>query len=753
MSTKASEKSDASWIPGLAEFLTHEESVEAILLDAENKKISVATLGPVHLKALERRLHLTLEQIEQEIASGRVQTYTRDMKRIHVHPSTGKTLLEKPSCYTAPSLWTWRDIQWREPSDTPEKTHEEDWRFLALLAGICGIAGLGGFIVESFTSLPHWVSLFLYITSMIAGGWEAATDVYGEIPQGKLDIHFLMLAVAVGATFIGAWREGALLLFLFSFSGALEHFALHKTRSAINSLFEVSPKQATLIDEQGGEQTIPIDDVQVGQTILVKPGDLFPVDAEVLEGSTATDESNLTGESTPISKGPGDTVFSGTSNLWGAVKAQVLRPANESALQKIINLIQQAQHLKAKSQRFTDRFGTPYTYIILATTTIMFFVWWLGFGLSPFTNTLTQYSAFYRAMTLLVVASPCALVLSIPSAILAAIARGARSGILFRGGVAIEKIAQIDTVALDKTGTLTTGDLEVEKIESFPQGQEDKVLQIAYSLEKNANHPIARAIIKYGNQQGIKAEKVQSFESLVGHGVQGQLNNALCVLGRRELLALGPLAGWAEKIPPPPKAYSEVWVVYDRLLGRILLKDHIREQSKPVLEKLHSLGIQTIMLTGDHQQTAESIGKELGIEQVRAGLKPEDKVAIIESYNKENKKVAMIGDGVNDAPSLAAAYVSIAMGARGSDAALEQSEVVLMNDRIENFLTSYEISTQARKIIFQNLFISLGTILAMVLSASFGLIPLTVGVLAHEGSTAIVCLNSLRLLVKRKSLT
>jgi Zn2+/Cd2+-exporting ATPase len=359
-------------------------------------------------------------------------------------------------------------------------------------------------------------------------------------------------------------------------------------------------------------------------------------------------------------------------------------------------------------------------------------------------------SAFYRAMTLLVVASPCALVLSIPSAILAAIAWGARHGILFRGGAAIEKLANVDLVSLDKTGTLTTGELEVVGYESFPPGREQEVLELAYSLEQNSQHPIARAITSYGRKHGVTEHDIHEFQSITGQGLKAKRGEATVLLGRRELLQEGPLAEWIKDLAPAAPELTEVWVIGKGVLGRVLLKDEVRLQSRNVLARLRKLGLRTVMLTGDRRQTAESVAKELGLDEVRAGLSPEAKVAAVQEFRAAGRKVAMVGDGVNDAPSLAAAYVSVAMGARGSDAALEQSEVVLMNDKIENFLSAYRLSQRARRVIRQNLFISLGTVVVMVGCALAGIVPLTIGVFAHEGSTVVVCLNGLRLLFLRE---
>lgn len=733
----------------LGKFIWSRGDIQALMLDHEGKTISFASLGEVDEEELKRCVRETILAVEEKLASGKGGMEELPVG-LHLKKMGAKILLEKESCKTAPIFWRWREVPWPELDEVRRlvHTHEEDWRLLGLLAAVCGISGITGFVLEHYGIGPLWLPYVFYLISVISGGWDAAHDVVYKLPKGELDIHFLMIAVAVGAVAIGAWKEGALLLFLFSLSGALEHFAKYRTRRAIDSLFQMAPETA-LVMLEGVETEVPIENVRPGMLVLVKPGELFPVDAEIVKGETAVDESNLTGEAHPINKSLGSSVSSGTINLWGVVECKVVRPARESSLQKIINLIQEAQHLKAPSQRFTDRFGTPYTYAILSLVTLMFFVWWLGFGVSPFTNIEGSYSAFYRAMTLLVVASPCALVLSVPSAILAAIAWGAMHGILFRGGAAIEKLSEVDLVALDKTGTLTTGDLMVQKVESFPAGREKDVLEIAYSLEKKSNHPIARAIVSYGKQHGVKELGVENFKSLTGAGVQGNVERGMCVLGRRSLLELGPLSEWVKDLPAVSEDHTEVWVVYEDLIGRLLLKDTIRKESKPVLEKLKALGIKTVMLTGDRREAAESVGKELGIQEVKYGLSPADKVNIIKEYTQSGKKVAMVGDGVNDAPCLAASYVPVAMGTRGSDAALEQSEVVLMNDRIDYFLNAYNLSVRADRIIKINLVISLLSIGVMVIAGSFGWVPLTVGVITHEGSTVFVCLNSLRLLYMR----
>jgi Zn2+/Cd2+-exporting ATPase len=402
------------------------------------------------------------------------------------------------------------------------------------------------------------------------------------------------------------------------------------------------------VDAEGREQEVAVDGLKAGQRLLVKPGVIFPVDAEIVKGKTASDESNLTGEANPVEKALGDTVLAGTFNLWGVVEVVVLRPANESALQKVIRLIHEAQRFKAPSQRFTDKFGTSYTYAILGLALGMFFFWWLGMALPPFLSTAVNHSAFYRAMTLLVVASPCALVLSIPSAVLAAIAWGAKRGILFRGGAAVEKLSEVNVVAFDKTGTLTTGELQVETVESFPPGREAEIALLAFSIERYSTHPLARAITRHGKHHGLVPVEFDSSKSMTGLGIQAEIGARKILLGRREWLAdiHSHDSRWAtltKKVTISQPGLSEVWVADGDLLGRVLLRDDIRPESAPVLESLRDLGVHCVVLTGDRQASAEAFQCKLGLSDVHAELKPEQKVEAIRGFTALGKRVAMRG--------------------------------------------------------------------------------------------------------------
>ena len=741
--------------------LAREPALEAVTVHRSTPTVAIATLGNREVEGLADRVNAAVAAGRQTSERHRCQLLAPaggctecdiplagpEAQNITIQRDGEQSTIARVTCPTAPRFWHWRNLPLpkiipREVEIPEAEADLDEWKPQMIAAALCGVFTLAAALIDHGS-----VALGFHVAAYVAGGWFAVEEVWERLQHRVLDVHFLMLAVAAGSAVIGHWDEGAMLLFLFSFSGALEHYALGRTQREIQSLFRAAPKTATQLDDAGHEHEVPVAELQAGARLLIKPGAQFPLDAEVIKGKTAADESTLTGEAAPVEKNVGDSVLAGTLNLWGAVEVLVLRGAGQSALEKIIRLIREAQRLKAPSQRFTDKFGSGYTYAISGLALAMFFVWWLGFGLPAFTSTTETQSAFYRTMALLVVASPCALVLSIPSAVLAAIAWGARRGILFRGGAAIEQLADVNLVALDKTGTLTTGELQVERVESFPPGRETEVATLACAMERLSTHPLARAITRHGKQQQLPPLALDHFESITGLGLRAQSGKRTCLLGRRELVLSKLPRGAHLDVPPPAAGHSEVWVSDGELLGRILLRDDLRPQSAGVLKELRAAGLRSVVLTGDRPEAAELLKRELHFDELRAGLKPEQKVAAIRDFSAAGQRVAMVGDGVNDAPSLAAAHVGVAMGARGSDAALEQAQVVLMHDRLENFLAAYRLSQRARAVIRQNVFISLGTVVVLVGFALFGKVPLTLGVLGHEGSTVLVVLNSLRLLL------
>jgi Cd2+/Zn2+-exporting ATPase len=769
-------KSTDCLIEEVARVMVQYPDLKAVTLDAEKQRISFALQGGsatasetqrydqlqsnleslIKLYSGERAPACVLGRTRVDCGACETAAHLQLPRGIRVVPLPGSVLIEKETCATAPHFWKWSQFDWLQLGTRASSTvhdhhhHHEDWRKLLGMALGCGVATIAGFVFAA-TGHVNWSQL-AYAVAYLLGAWHPAGEVISLLRRRILDIHFLMLAVAAGAAFIGHWPEGAILLFLFSFSGALEGMAMERTEREISSLYKAAPKEAISLEENGKEAAVPVERLSKGMLFRVRPGEQFAVDGVIVDGDSAADESNLNGESTPIDKKPGDYVLAGTLNLWGRVDCRVLRASRDSALSKIIDLIHEAQAAKAPSQRFTDRFGSGYTLAILGLSTAMFFIWWLGFGLAAFEAAEGVRSAFYNTMTLLVVASPCALVLSIPSAILAGIAAGARRGVLFRGGAAIEKLADIDRVALDKTGTLTTGILSVQGVQSDPPGREDEVLRLAAALGQNSAHPVSRAIVRAASEKKLEIPAAPEFRSLTGQGLGGKIRLSAnradeqqkAQLGRRTLF---PDNAWMKSRPEPEPGVTEVMLECGPLRGRILLQDQVRVASRPLLEKLGARGLAVTMLTGDREEAAKSIATQVGLKDFRAGLHPEDKVNCIREWTRSGEKVAMVGDGVNDAPSLAAAYVGVAMGVRGSDAAMEQADIILMQDRLENFYHAWRLSQRTRRIIRQNLVISLGVIAVLVAGALGAAIPLTVGVFGHEGSTVLVVLNSLRLLL------
>jgi Cd2+/Zn2+-exporting ATPase len=617
---------------------------------------------------------------------------------------------------------------------------------MAVRAAVCAVSTLSAWLTEPTQPIA---SQALYGLALLSGSWDLARHVARDLRALRFNTEFLMLLVVVGSTVLGTWSEGALLLVLFSSSSALGAFASARTHREIQALLKGVPKQARqLVD--GVETLVPVDSLAPGQEIRLTANEQVPVDLIVLRGQSACDESTLTGEAEPVPKTAGDRLSAGTLNLWGVLECRVERPAGESALQRIIQMIHEAQQQKAPIQRFTDRFGTRYTVGVVVGCVGWFLYNHLGRGLPAFSATGEGGTAFYRAMTLLVVLSPCALVLSVPSAILSAIACGARHGVLFRGGTAVETLAEITAVAMDKTGTLTEGTLQLVGIECL-EGSEADALAAAGSLAALSNHPISRSLQRETIRRSAATIPLSGSETIPGQGIRARGPDGEYALGSRALLGSRLPSGVVGVLPAVPDGVNETWVSGPRTIARLLLRDALRPESAALVARLRSDGLRTVMLTGDRAAAAERLAREVGVDEVLHQLKPEEKVAAVHALRGKGCRVAMIGDGVNDAPVIAGADVGVAMGTRGSDAALEQADVVLMNDRLENFLFARDLSRRARRVIGQNLVISMGTMAFMALATlGWSGLPLWTGVAAHEGSTVLVVLNSLRLLVSPK---
>jgi len=622
---------------------------------------------------------------------------------------------------------------------------------------LCAVFLLAGIVSEHLFSWPNELSVTFYILSYLTGGYSGFVETIKHLRQFQLNIDFLMIFAAIGAAVIDQWIEGATLLFLFSLSGALETYALGKSRNAIHSLLQLRPSEGLLKLDDGTEKLVPIEELEIGQVVIVKPGEHIPIDGNIIEGQTSVNEATITGESMPVSKKEGDAVFAATLNENGVIEIEVTRRASDTTVAKIIQLVEEAQKSKAKTQRFLDTFEPRYALAVLVSVILLIFIPWgvLGHDFVP---------TFYRAMTVLVVASPCALIISTPASIISAIANGAKNGVLFKGGAYVEHAVDIDTIAFDKTGTLTKGEPEVTDLISFDRENEKfsedgievlEMLAIAAGCEYHSEHHLAHAIVKKAEELNVELPHVENMQSTPGQGVKGQLKGQNVSVGNSQLFEK-QLEKWNPMISEKADFLREegktvVFVVQDEnALGVIALADKVRDDAKKVVSKLQSLGIkQIVMLTGDNEGVAKSIAAELNINHVYAELLPEKKVDIIKNLRKKGV-VAMVGDGVNDAPALAISDIGIAMGAAGTDVALETADIVLMGDDLTKLPYLLWLSRKAKKVVWQNIAFSLSVILFLLVCVFTIELPLTIGVIGHEGSTLLVVLNGLRLLKKGK---
>ena len=718
----------------VARILANEPDVKQLRVDRQHRKIDVGFYTPPSPELYQRIETEVRREFDGEWAiSVRPEDHSALFHRHRLNRHVAE--FHRPHPAAEPRL-IWKRIplpEWRNRPFPPAVIR--DYRVMLLLAGICGLSTLTGFLLRHAGPATAGSPLTapLFAIAYVAGGWFATQDVWLGLKRRKIDVQFLMVVVALGAALVNAWTEGATLLFLFSLSNALEQFANHRTHKTIDSLLKAAPKQA--LRREGETWTeVPVEEIKPEDELLVKPGELFPVDGVLIEGATSTDESALTGEALPVPKRAGDSVSSGTLNLDGQAIIRVTRELEASALHRILALIQSAQQQKAPAQRFTDSFSRYYTWAVLALSVVVFIV------LLSLNRTVSD--ALYRTMTLLVVASPCALVLSIPSAILVAIAAGARQGILFRGGVAIENLAGVTQFAFDKTGTLTKGTPAVARIGIFSARSENDILQIAASVAAFSTHPLSRAVVHEAEKRELSPLPAANFLNIPGLGMEASLNGEQIFVGSRRLM------GERRVSLPAVESGSdaEVWIANSGALGVIYLRDEIRPAAKGVIEFLKKSGLSVALLTGDRPEAAKAVAAQVGIEDVRPNFTPEAKMQCIHQWRLQGKKVAMVGDGINDAPSLTAADVALGMGARGSDAALEQADVILMHDKIENVEQAVTLSRRARSVIRQNIVISLGVVLLLVTSALLEKINLTIGVIGHEGSTVLVILNGLLLL-------
>jgi len=616
-------------------------------------------------------------------------------------------------------------------------TRESFFVLLTLLGIVVGYAG---------SALSSPLALWLgYGVAYGFGGWYGVKAGWDALLRREIEIDLLMIIAALGALAIGAPFEGALLLFLFSLSNALQGYAMDRSRKAIAGLMALRPDTAPVWRDGGWVET-PLDDIRPGDRFLLKPGDRIPLDGKVATGSGAVDQAALTGESVPVTKVERDPVFAGTINLDGALEVTVTTLASDSTLSRMIRLVEEAQGRKAATQRLIDRFEQPYVLGVLAFTA-------LAFGVAAVWASEPMSASFYRAMTLLVAASPCALVISTPAAVLSAIAASARSGVLFKGGVHLETASRIRVVAFDKTGTLTQGEPELVTIVALDSNYpETELLRYAASLQASSEHPLARATTRKG--AGMDLYPVEKFVAYSGMGVSGEIAGASVAMGNARWLGPQEPAGWSEASREMDRllggGYTTVaLVIAGRVAGVLAYADAVRPEAKATVAALQRSGMHVAMLTGDHTRVAERIAHELGVDSFHAELLPEHKVDYISHLRASHGPIAMVGDGINDAPALALADLGIAMGGGGTDIALETADVVLMADRLERIPYVFHLARKTRTTLYTNFAIALGAMLLLVASILTAGLALPLAVLGHEGSTVIVSLNGLRLLSVR----
>jgi Zn2+/Cd2+-exporting ATPase len=631
----------------------------------------------------------------------------------------------------------------------PKEAVAEDAGWYARHRELAWSLAAGAFLVTGFVGewafgLPRPAAVAMYVLAYGFGGWDIARHWLGALRRGRVsfDIDLLMLLAALGAAILGEWAEGALLLCLFSLAHALEHYALGRARNAIRALAELAPPVARVL-RGGREVEVPSEHVTPGEVVLVRPGERVPVDGAVRQGRSAVDQAPITGESVPLEKTAGDEVFAGTVNGHGSLEVVATRGAGDRTLDRVVRLVEEAQTSKAPTQRFTERFARVFVPSALVAVALVIVA-------PPLLGLLPWQESFYRAMALLVAVSPCALALGTPATVLAGIAQAARRGVLIKGGAHLEQLGAVRSIAFDKTGTITCGEPQVTDVVPVRGVTEAELLRVAAAAERRSQHPLARAVVERAEAAGLEVPEAGELQSLTSRGVRAAVEG--------ETVEVGNLALWAtDEVPTEVRRVMErlegdgrsVMAVRrgGRWLGCIGVADPPREEVREVLTRLRTMGVcPIVVLTGDNRGVGDAVGREVGADIVHAGLMPEDKLARIRELGERHGPVAMVGDGVNDAPALAHAEVGVAMGGAGTAVALETADVALMADDLRRLPFAIGLSRQARRIIRQNLAISLGVIALLAFATVSGAFGIGIAVAVHEGSTLVVIANALRLL-------
>lgn len=610
---------------------------------------------------------------------------------------------------------------------------------ISILAGLILILG---WTADIFSLLPA-TATGLYFLAILTGGFATARRAFYSLRRLNFDMNVLMTVAVAGAALIGEWREGAVVAFLFSVSGALESYTFDRARQSIRSLMEIAPKAAR-VRRNGLEMELPVEEIRPGDILLVKPGEKIAMDGKVVSGYSAVNQSAITGESIPAEKAAGDGVYAGTLNLQGALEVEVTRLVKDTTLARIIEMVEEAQAQRAPSQTFIDKFAGIYTPVVIA----------LAAGIAvlpPLFLGLDWYAWIYRGLALLVVSCPCALVVSTPVAIVSAIGSAAKNGVLIKGGAYLEETGALSVIAFDKTGTLTKGVPEVTDIITAGEGiNEHELLRAAASVEKLSEHPIAGAVVKKALEIGIEPEPVEQFESLTGKGARAKLDGKEIFIGSPKLFYENTVdfKAW-EKISYRLWSEGKTTMMVEingKLAGILAVADAVREASRHTVDVLRASGVRTVMLTGDNAVTAEAIAGKVGVDGFMAGLLPQDKVDAVKAFIEKYGKVAMVGDGVNDAPALAAATVGIAMGGAGADTALETADIALMADDLSKLPYAIRLSKASLGVIKQNIAFSLLIKLAAVALVFPGWLTLWLAIMADMGASVLVTLNGIRLM-------
>ena len=623
-----------------------------------------------------------------------------------------------------------------EGSQIPRKT---PWVLLA----IAGISALAAELVQWSAGGANWIVVALAVVAISTGGLPTYKKGWIALRNRNLNMNALMSIAVTGAMVIGHWPEAAMVMFLFALAEVIEARSLDRARNAIRGLMELAPEEATVRQQDGGWQSVPAAKIAVGSIVRVRPGERIALDGEVASGRSTVNQAPITGESLPIEKAPGDPVFAGTINESGSFEYRVTALATQSTLARIIHAVEAAQGARAPTQRFVDAFARVYTPAVFAVAIAMAIVPPIAWG-------LPWLDAVYRALVLLVIACPCALVISTPVTIVSGLASAARHGILVKGGVYLEEGRKLAVVALDKTGTLTHGKPAQTDFEALVDTPADELRSFAASLAARSDHPVSRAIARAAAEAGIPVRDVEGFSAIPGRGVQGVLDGHDCLLGNHRLITERGLSTSALDTRLTALERQGKTVVLLAAEGRVLalfaVADTVKESSRAAIAELHALGVKTVMLTGDNPHTAESIAAQVGLDETRGNLLPTDKLAAIESMLGPGGKVGMVGDGINDSPALARADIGFAMGAAGTDTAIETADVALMDDDLRKIPHFIRLSRSTASILTQNIILALGIKAIFVVLAFAGQATMWMAVFADMGASLLVVFNGMRLL-------